>query len=246
MDTLPACTEQLWGMPAIGAAWTESMQLGAALEGKAREELRKEVECKNIELGKELAVTALQLHIARQDLDKARERKKRLRSNLSAVRAEREQLTSERDRLTSELDRMRGLEQLYREAQVELALLKREREEWREQDRLAVDIWGPRVRSEPDGSWDPQPVLLFSVPPATGASPVTVGRIAAELGYKCTAQHIHQLGSHVRDAFMRAHGRCPEPRVFYSKDGSAERVGCFTERDRDLIASVIRLHGEPV
>ena len=240
MDILPAttCTEQLWGMPAIGAAWTESMQLGAALEGRARDELCKEVEFKNIELGKELAVTMLQLHIARNDLEKARERKKRLRSNLSAVRAE-------RDQLTSELDRMRGVEQLYKEAQVELALLRQEREEWQEQDRLAVDIWGQKVRSEPDGSWDPQPVLLFSAPPATSASPVTLGRIAAELGYKCTAQHLHQLGSHVRDAFMKAHGRCPEPRVFYNKEGSAERVGCFTEGDRDLIASVIRLHGEP-
>jgi hypothetical protein len=206
----------LWGMtpPAIGAAWTESMQLGAALHDEGREEYCRELESKNLALGRDLGVSQLQLHIAREDLEKVRACKRALESQLE--------------------DTARELQ----EANVELSLLKREREERLEQERLAVEIWGPRTRTQPDATWDPAPVLLTAEDP-----PITVRGVAAELGFKLSRRDLQDVGSHVRDAFMRAHGRVPELRVFHGKDGAADRIGCFTERDRKLITAVVLARG---
>ena len=218
------CSDQLWNFPAIGAAWTESMQLGSALHAPALQDFCKDLERKNLELGRDHSITLLQLHIAREDLEKVR--------------------AANRD-FDRRLD----------EAGVELALLRKEREEQLEQDRLAIDIWGPAVRPSPDATWDPPPVLLSCKSSGSnrphplwqsGAAdrPLTVGRVAADLGYHCTTQHLHSLGSYVREAFMRAHGRVPEPIVFYDRDGMPERVSCFVERDRTLIETVVRAHCE--
>lgn len=207
--------EQLWSMsPApLGAAWTESMQLGAVLKDEAREAYCKELEAKNTELWKEVSISHLQLHVMREDLEKVRECRRALESQLESVA------------------------QQLQEAQLELGLLRREREERLEQERLAVEIWGPRTRPEPDATWDPPPVLLSQEDP-----PITIRKVAADLGVQFTRRELHEVGSHVRDAFMRAHGRLPELRVFTGSDGVSERIGCFTERDRELIASVVRAH----
>lgn len=106
-----------------------------------------------------------------------------------------------------------------------------------DQDALARDLWVPVVRSEPDGSWDPPPVLLSEV-----EGSVTVGGIAAELGFKCTAHHVHQLERFVRDAYMLEHKGCP---CRWCTTTAATRPICYTERDRALITAVVRLHGEP-
>ena len=216
------CPEQLWNFPAIGAAWTESMQLGSAMHTPALQDFCKDLEHKNVQLGNELSITMLQLHIAREDLEK--------------VRAANHDLQRRVD-----------------EAEVELALLRKAREERMEQEQLAADIWGPVMKPRPDATWDPPPTLLASEgkrgahplwTTGTRDQPLTVGKVAADLGYQCTAQHIHRLGTHVREAFMRANGRAPEPIVFYDRDGMPERVSCFVERDRPLIETVVRKHGE--
>ncbi len=250
-----SCTEQLWGMaPTLQAPWTDT-QLREDLRRSERYQM--ELEAKNIELNRELGVFLLQMHIAREDLERARAEKRELEARLEAASTQAREL---------------------QELRMELALLRSEREERLEQEQLAVEIWGPANRRQPDATWDPPPVLLFSQGqpvealsdpgvllfsqggPAEALSdpaillfarrgekdrPLTVGKVAADLGFKCSAQSLHRLGSHVRDAFMRAHGRVPEPRVFYDRPGVADKIGCFTERDRELIAAVVRAHGEP-
>jgi hypothetical protein len=136
------------------------------------------------------------------------------------------------------------------EAQVELALLRREREEMEEQDRLARNIWGPVMRSKPDATWDPPPVLLFHQPKEAGAGlgqdlPLSIGRVAGELGFDTTGQEVHRLGLLVRLQYVRANGKPPELKVYYNKDGAPERISCFTERDRELITTVVRQYGMP-
>ena len=230
---IPCPVKQLWTMTPIGAAWTESMQLGGQLHGQAIDEFYQDLYDSNVRLNGELGAAHLRLQFANESVEKMRATNRTLLASLQ-------------------------------EAKKELELLRTEKEGREELERLAVDIWGPASkRAKPDGSWDPAPVLLSpepspcrpcrSHPPSHGLAPVcinpsdppvTVGRIAAELGYKCDAHHVHLLGGHVREAFMRAHGRAPEPLVYYDDKGVASRIGCFTERDRELISCVVQRFGE--
>jgi hypothetical protein len=219
-----SCTEQLWGMTAtIQAPWIpagDNQTSGCRV---------REAELKNIELNRELGVLLLQMHIAREDLENSRAERAELHCKLE------DEARGSRALLQELHDKGRALQ----DSLIELALLRSEREE---QERLAVEIWGPLNRRQPDATWDPPPVLLYSRP---SNEPLSICTVAADLGFKHGAQQIHGLGAHVREAFMSVHGRAPEPRVFFNKDGTADRVGCFTEGDRDFLAAVVRRHGEP-
>lgn len=206
--------EQMWSAhPCVfGAPWTESMQLGATLHDEGREAYCKELEGKTVELGRELGLCQLQIHVIREDLEKVRACRRALESQLDSVQGE------------------------LQEARMELALLRRERDERIQQERLAMEIWSTGLRKEPDVTWDPPPVLLSG----QDDPPLTVSRVAADLGFKFSRRELHELGASVREAFLDAHGRFPDLRVFAGQDGRAERVGFFTERDRELIASVVR------
>ncbi len=218
--------------PTFDAPWTD-LQLKEDLRRNERYQL--ELQFKNIELNRELGILLLQMHIAREDLEKVRAEKRELEAQLEVAVRDLHDASSLLDGPKRELQELR----------MELALLRSEREEREEQEQLAVEIWGPVSRRQPDATWDPPAVLLFSQAGIEKDRPLTVGRVAADLGFKCGAQSLHSLGSHVRDAFIRAHGRAPEPRVFYDGNGVADKIGCFTERDRELIAAVLRKHGEP-
>lgn len=221
----PSCTEQLWGMtPCIQAPWIPVSDGGTCRI--------KEAELKNVELNRELCLLLLQMHLAREDLEKSRAERAELHCKLEDGMRESSELLRELHEKGRELQDVR----------MELALLRSEREE---QDKLAVEIWGQSNRRQPDATWDPPPVLLYSRPKVTTDEPLSICNVAADLGFKHGAQQIHSLGAHVREVFMRVHGRAPEPRVFFSKDGAPCRVGCFTESDRDFLSAVVRRHGEP-
>lgn len=228
-----SCTEQLWSMAQpVDAPWMCNQMREDVV---ASERYAREVENKNIELNRELGVFLLQMHIAREDVERARAERAELEQRLEAEMRESRELLSEVQAKTRELQDLR----------VELALLRSERELQEQQDQLAVEIWGPSNRRQPDATWDPPPVLLFSRSKEGWDTPLSIGRVAADLGYKCGAQQVLHLGVHVREAFLRAHGRLPTPRIFYDKHGSPHRVGCFTEQDRELLAAIVRRHGEP-
>lgn len=218
--------------PTFDAPWTD-LQVEEDL--RKNERFQFELRSKNIELNRELGVLLLQMHIGREDLEKMRAEKRELEARLEVAVRDLHDSSSLLEEKKRELQELR----------MELALLRSEREEQQEQEQLAVEIWGPASRRQPDATWDPPAVLLFSQGKREKDLPLTVGRVAADIGVKCSAQSLHRLGSHVRDAFMRAHGRAPEPRVFYNGNGVADKIGCFTERDRELIAAVLRAHGEP-
>ena len=223
-------------MTPIGAAWTESMQLGGQLHGQAIDEFYQDLYDSNLRLNAELGAAKLRLQFARESVEQVRATNRTLHASLQAAEKELEEFRKDKE----------GREEL---------------------ERLSLDIWGPAKRPKPDGSWDPPPVLLTPEPSPSKSAinpgrshplspctplvcinpadpPITVGRIAAELGFKCDAPHVHRLGGHVREAFMRAHGRAPEPLVYYDEQGVASRIGCFTERDRELISCVVKQHGE--
>lgn len=65
--------------------------------------------------------------------------------------------------------------------------------------------------------------------------PLTVGRVLADLGVVCSPRQAHRLCRSVHDAYIRAHGCSPTPRLYYDEDGTPVRFGCFTEADRDFI-----------
>lgn len=228
METLlPSCTEQLWSMtPPFDAPWTH---------GDNEDSRAKEMEAKNIELNRSLGLLLLQIHIAREDLERVRAERAELQERLEAEMRESRELLSELR------DKGRELQDL----RVELALLRSEREELKEQELLAVEIWGPSNRRQPDATWDPPAVLLFHQPKPASDAPLSIGKVASDLGFKHGAQQLHHLGAHVREAFMRAHGKAPEPRVFFDKNGTPDRIGCFTERDREFLEAVVRRYGEP-
>jgi hypothetical protein len=201
-----SCTQQLWAMAPIGAAWTESMQLGAEYQAKAQIEYYRDIEVKNAELSGHLGACVMRMRF--QD-----------------------ELVS---RLTSE---KAGLER-------ELALLRDSLAQCRsagldEQDALAREIWVPLTRKQPDATWDQAPVLLSDVD-----SPITVGGVASEMGFQCTAWHVHRLSAFVREAYLEQHKRPPVPVVYCDRNSTPDRISCYTERDRELIRGVVARFGE--
>jgi hypothetical protein len=67
------------------------------------------------------------------------------------------------------------------------------------------------------------------------------GILAREDVVRMTSAGVHAFL--VGEAFMRAHGRSPEPHIYYDETGMPVRICCFTERDRELIAGVVSQHG---
>ena len=236
--------KQLWTMTPVGAAWTESMELGGQLHGQAIDEFYQELYDSNVKLNGELGATRLHLQFARETAEQVRTTNRALLLSLHEAHVELELLRKERA-AQAELDRLA----------VDI---------WGPVKRSKPDgSWDPPpvlLCSTPS----PKPGVIavktannpgrnHPLSPSGGSSnvclnpsdpPITVGRIAAELGFKSDAMHVHRLGGHVREAFMRAHGKAPEPLVYYNEGGVATRIGCFTERDRELIACVVREHGE--
>jgi hypothetical protein len=118
------------------------------------------------------------------------------------------------------------------ETRTEIALLRKEQEKRDEQERIIEDIWGPITRPRPDVTWDPPPVLLSEV---DSERPVTLNGVATELGLKLDDRELAAASSRVQELYEGVHGRLPEPRVFYDEKGRAQRVGCFTQRDRRIL-----------
>lgn len=114
----------------------------------------------------------------------------------------------------------------------------KDREE--EQDKLAKDIWTTRGRKDPDGSWDPQPVLLDSpVLRSSTAPPVTLSQVLRGLNLHYDTAVMRKLACTVLEAYKRTYGVTPRPTVYYDDDGHVERLGCYTEDDRDFIEDVV-------
>jgi hypothetical protein len=131
-----------------------------------------------------------------------------------------------------------------------LALVQAELDDFRQQEeaqiKLSEGIWGPIVRPDPDGSWDPEPVLLDGPVMLSGSEedmdgrPLTLGRVLRGLGYRCTQAEVRKLGALLHHAYEKAHGHPPIPTIYYDSDGQADRIGCFTERDREFITAVVQ------
>ena len=275
--------KQLWTMTPVGAAWTESMELGGQLHGQAIDEFYQELYDSNVKLNGELGATRLHLQFARETAEQVRTTNRALLLSLHEAHVELELLRKERD-AQAELDRLA----------VDIwGPVKRSKPDgsWDPPPVLLCSTPSPSSLAVKTGSnhplysTTPSPSSLAVVNSKTGRDhplysttpsssylavvnsktannpgrnhshssnvclnpsdpPITVGRIAAELGFKSDAMNVHRLGGHVREAFMRAHGKAPEPLVYYNEGGVATRIGCFTERDRELISCVVREHGE--
>lgn len=257
---IPCPMKQLWTMTPVGAAWTESMELGGQLHGQAIDEFYQELYDSNVKLNGELGATRLHLQFARETAEQVRTTNRALLLSLHEAHVELELLRKERD-AQAELDRLA----------VDIwGPVKRSKPDgsWDPPPVLLCSTPSPSSLAVKTGSnhplysTTPSPSSLAVVNSKTANNPgrnhshssnvclnpsdppITVGRIAAELGFKSDAMNVHRLGGHVREAFMRAHGKAPEPLVYYNEGGVATRIGCFTERDRELISCVVREHGE--
>lgn len=74
--------------------------------------------------------------------------------------------------------------------------------------------------------------------------PLRVEQVMSDMGFKRTPRCVHRISALVYEAYSRAHGRDPTPKIYYAPDGTPESVSCYTEEDRDLITAVIAEHGE--
>lgn len=167
-------------------------------------------------------------------------------AEMEFLRVRNHQLSELVEERTQEVQKSR---ELIQSLQSTLALVQAELEDFRQkeeaQNRLSEGIWGPIVRPDPDGSWDPEPVLLDG--PVTcgldddmAGRPLTLGRVLRGLGYRCSQAEVRKLGALVHQAYEKAHGHPPIPTIYYDDDGQAERIGCFTERDREFITTVVQ------
>jgi len=230
----PSCTEQLWCMtPPLDAPWMHGCLNDADNEMARR---AKEAEAKNIELNRCLSQLAMQAHIAREDLANVRAEHKELQQQLEARMKETTELKAELQAKKQELLAVRD----------ELLLLQSKQAKLEDQDLLAVDIWGPGNARKPDATWDPPPVLLYQAKRNRSEDkPLSIGRVAADLGIKHGKEQQRFLAKKVREAFKRARGKSPEPRVFCDSDGAPERIACFSEKDREFLVEIVLQHGEP-
>jgi len=135
--------------------------------------------------------------------------------------------------------------------QAELETCKKRLEEFERkeeaQNRLSQEIWGPMPRRgdmRDTSTWDTLPVLLDS--PASKDfldSPLILTHVAQEMGFTCRPSELRRLTTSVYDAYLRAHGHAPTPKIWYDADGTPLRLCCFTQRDRDLVMRVITRDG---
>jgi hypothetical protein len=197
------------------------MRLGGELQEKAREEYLNDIKIKNMQLAEQLGLCSLQFHAAVEETRKLQVGEGSVSPASSPLIAF---VQADNGRLEQELELVRAQLERYR---------KKESDEL-QQDSLALEIWG--YPKQPDSTWDGKPTLLDD---PTLRKPLTVGRVVAELGLRCTAKNVHRLSAHVHQAYSRAHGKPPTPSVYYDSDGLPERVSCYTEDDRDLITDVI-------
>lgn len=111
------------------------------------------------------------------------------------------------------------------------------------QNRMQQEIWGPLKRSEPDGSWNPAPVLLDSpvlrMSAACPGPPITLSQVLRSLGLHYSGRVVRNLGAIVHDAYVSKHGHPPRPIIYYDGEGQAEKVSCYTEEDRNFIEDVV-------
>jgi hypothetical protein len=223
---MSSCTEKLWSMVPVGAAWTESMKLGGELHEKAREEYLCDLRMKNNELAEQLGLYSMQLHVTLEEMKALQVGGSKVSPPLSPLTLSKQE---ESARLKQELEAARLQLECYH---------KKENDEL-QQDSLAFEIWGSK--KQPDATWDPAPSLLDD---PILRKPLTVGRVVNELGLRCTAKNVHRLSAHVHQAYIRAHGKPPTPAVYYDNEGLPERVSCYTEEDRDLITEVVTMFGD--
>jgi hypothetical protein len=206
------------------------MQAAAALQASAELAYAKDMFAKNTELCTQLGLRTLALTVANESIVS-------LKAKVAALETSLEEERANSLGLKTSLEQERG-------NCLELeALLEEERARIREyevkdeaQDRLSEEIWG---RREPSFS-DPLPVLLDS--PCTAAymdQPLQLGRVVRDMGFVCRPTELRKLGALVYNAFTRVYGIAPVARVFHGKDGTPQRVCCFTRRDRDLVINVI-------
>ena len=217
-DDHECITQQLWAMQTpIGAAWTESMQLGCKYHEQARDDFCKDVQAKNACLAEQLGLCAMRLNL--------------LKVNAPAMTHASSPVACDPDRAQ---EAKLAVERELEEARGQLAVYQQREEGLEEQDRLARSIWG--ARRLPDATWDLPTEMLCS--PDT--KPLTVGRVISNLGYRVTPARVHRICAHVQAAYTRKHGRIPVPVVYYDENGTPDRVSCYTEADRELIAGVVQ------
>lgn len=114
------------------------------------------------------------------------------------------------------------------------------------QNRISREIWGPiRRGGERDTSaWDPLPVMLDGAASLEYMDrPLILTHVALELGYTCQPPELRRLTTLVYDAYIRLHGHAPAPKIWYDEDGTPRRLCCFTQREKDLVISVIMKEG---
>lgn len=107
-------------------------------------------------------------------------------------------------------------------------------------DRLAKDIWHTRIGAEPDVTWDPPPVLLDGpVDSFVLDQPLTLERVLEDMGYHYSLSDLQKLSVLVYREYVKVHGRAPFPNIYYGQLGQAQGLSGFTEKDRELIVSVV-------
>jgi hypothetical protein len=94
-----SCTQQLWAMPPIGAAWTESMHLGAELHDDAKDQYCRDVELNCVRIAQEFSICLQELRIMGDTVCKLRAENENLEQELSDVRGQLERIQRERKEL---------------------------------------------------------------------------------------------------------------------------------------------------
>lgn len=226
MDDEPAIvTKKLWSLVPIGAAWTESMTLGARLHEQARDEFFADIEQKNMALAQELSICSLQLSTARNTI-----------ANLQARPHFRDFFKPSRD-----LNARFVLQDSNEKLRQELSYYQRLSLE-QNQATLSASIWGRKEEDNkpPEVIWNCAALLindqaaLYSLSP-----PLTISKVVSDMGLQLSPSQMHRLSILVHQAYMREHGVAPKPRIHYDCDGTPERISCYTEAERALITTVV-------
>ena len=76
-------------------------------------------------------------------------------------------------------------------------------------------------------------------------APISIGSVAAELGYKPTTNDAKRIGVDIKKRYLKLHNNQPPPKHDQLCEGRVTQVNSYTEQDKPLLVEALRAYFAP-
>jgi hypothetical protein len=76
-------------------------------------------------------------------------------------------------------------------------------------------------------------------------APISIGSVAAELGYKPTTNDAKRIGVDIKKRYLKLHNNQPPPKHDQLCEGRVTQVNSYTEQDKPLLVEALRAYFSP-